>query len=412
MKRIFVSLMLISLFSNVTFAVTGAFFSVDSSGSEVTITTTVPNHTYPNAGIKVNSPGYTLNTTGCTPNSNGYCLFSVSNTSTKTLTISGPLTKKLSITLCLNGKGPLTCQEYSVPEHFAYIVNSGNDSVSLCNVNASTGNISGCVDSGANNLSTPYNIVLNATGTFAYVTNSTAGGQGVTRCEIDQNTRALNNCQLTGSGMSVATQLAFNPEGNRAYISNQGSAGDNSVSLCSVDLNTGLLNNCGSAGSMPPPGRLGVALNSTGTNLYTAVIGSIINNTVNTSTGFVTSGPGVGLTTTWMTSITVNSSDTFGYFAVNTSAGGPNNGVFVCAISSSGIIPGASACAINAQGVYGALTYGAPAFNFAENLMYLANNETNIVSKCVVSLKTGLLSNCVNSGATGLNDPQSLAFIR
>lgn len=41
------------------------------------ITTTVPHHAYPTAGIKINTPGYTL--TGCTMISNGFCLFATSD---------------------------------------------------------------------------------------------------------------------------------------------------------------------------------------------------------------------------------------------------------------------------------------------------------------------------------------------
>src|SRR5579871_4673250 len=52
----------------------------------LSINSTVPNHTYPNAGIKVNTSGYTL--AGCTLNSQGYCLFSVSDTTAATISIS------------------------------------------------------------------------------------------------------------------------------------------------------------------------------------------------------------------------------------------------------------------------------------------------------------------------------------
>jgi hypothetical protein len=51
--------------------------------TNLTITSNIPNHTYPNAGIKITTPGYTL--AGCTMNSNGYCLFSVSNTQAATI---------------------------------------------------------------------------------------------------------------------------------------------------------------------------------------------------------------------------------------------------------------------------------------------------------------------------------------
>lgn len=48
------------------------------SSLSLSIKSTLANHAYPAAGIKVNTPGYTLS--GCTPFKNGYCLFSVSNT--------------------------------------------------------------------------------------------------------------------------------------------------------------------------------------------------------------------------------------------------------------------------------------------------------------------------------------------
>ncbi|MFI4919110.1 MAG: hypothetical protein ACHP65_06105 [Legionellales bacterium] len=48
------------------------------SSLDLTVLTTVPNHSYASAAIKINTPGYVP--TGCTPLSNGYCSFSVSNT--------------------------------------------------------------------------------------------------------------------------------------------------------------------------------------------------------------------------------------------------------------------------------------------------------------------------------------------
>lgn len=48
------------------------------SASTLSIVTTIPNHTYAVAGIKVHTPGYALS--GCTMHSNGYCLFPASNT--------------------------------------------------------------------------------------------------------------------------------------------------------------------------------------------------------------------------------------------------------------------------------------------------------------------------------------------
>lgn len=59
------------------------------NGSHLNITTTIPNHTYLQAGIKLlNAPGYTIQ--GLTPTKDGYYLFSVNNNSPTNLEILPP----------------------------------------------------------------------------------------------------------------------------------------------------------------------------------------------------------------------------------------------------------------------------------------------------------------------------------
>ncbi|MBN9226303.1 MULTISPECIES: hypothetical protein [Legionella] len=55
------------------------------SALTLNILTTIPNHTYTHAGIKINTPGYALS--NCSLQKNGYCLFSVSNTKTATIVL-------------------------------------------------------------------------------------------------------------------------------------------------------------------------------------------------------------------------------------------------------------------------------------------------------------------------------------
>ncbi len=55
------------------------------SALDLSISTTIANHTYPAAGIKINSPGYTFE--NCTPLANGYCLFSVSQTTPTSISL-------------------------------------------------------------------------------------------------------------------------------------------------------------------------------------------------------------------------------------------------------------------------------------------------------------------------------------
>ncbi|HAT6978717.1 TPA: hypothetical protein F8R96_09525 [Legionella pneumophila] len=93
----------------------GLFFNVLATGSVLTINTTIPNHTYSNAGISVRTPGYQLTGLGrdCQLNTNGYCLFTVSDRQTAQISISGP-SGTVQVVLCLNGAGALSCQNYYV----------------------------------------------------------------------------------------------------------------------------------------------------------------------------------------------------------------------------------------------------------------------------------------------------------
>lgn len=78
-----------------------------TSALNLNINTTIPNHTYPSAGIKINTPGYTLSTLGidCSSTQNGYCLFSVSDTSHKNIYLYPPLGSNYGggVVACLGG---------------------------------------------------------------------------------------------------------------------------------------------------------------------------------------------------------------------------------------------------------------------------------------------------------------------
>lgn len=406
MKKTWISLIGCFLFSQWSFAATGAFFSLTSSGSSITIRTTVPNHTYPNAGIKVNSTGYTLNTSGCTPNSNGYCLFSVSNTSPKTLTISGPTTKKLDIILCLNGKGPLTCQEYTIGENFAYVVNAGSDSVSLCGVNSSTGQFSNCQSAGATGLVDPFHIALNATGTFAYITNR--NGNSVSQCTINPVTKLFTSCSATALSANTPDGIVLNRANTLAYISFTSSQ----VQYCQINSGTGALSACTNAvtdGSQNFGTATGMTLNSANTFAYvTGDQGYVSSCAVNASTGTLSNCKANNITSlTNAQSVTLNDAGTLAYLFQNngvifTCGASPNTGTLTSACNMQTVVTG--------NGASGALT-----LNFFENRAYIVPNNGNAVTVCPVNTATGLLigSGCVDSGVGGVfSDPVDIAFLR
>lgn len=99
----------------------GSLFRVTHAGPALNINTTIPHHTYPKVGIKVLTPGASIanESTTCTMAGNGYCLFSVSDTQTKSILIIGS-NPAYTVSICLNGEGALSCQQFSNQDFIIY----------------------------------------------------------------------------------------------------------------------------------------------------------------------------------------------------------------------------------------------------------------------------------------------------
>lgn len=222
-----------AIFAQVEKSVTGLFFDVVSSGQHVIITTRVPQHPnpYPHAGIQILTPGYVFTdpTTECSSyNSvNGMCLFSVSNTDAKVISLRPNLQlarspQPVRIKLCLDGTHQLTCQNYTYnPDQFAasqhaYVVSSGQNAagqgyLSVCdllNAGAAFGN---CVMSSGQpaNLNSPQAITFNAMGDMAYISNF--GDGSVSNCAINPATGLLAACQKNATGIPTPSTPPPNP---------------------------------------------------------------------------------------------------------------------------------------------------------------------------------------------------------
>lgn len=88
----------------------GSHFRFSTSGYTLTVNTTTPNRTYPNAGIQIISPGYTVSG-NVFPTKDGFYLFSVSDTVAATINLIGP-SGEIRIKLCLDGVGKKYSCEY------------------------------------------------------------------------------------------------------------------------------------------------------------------------------------------------------------------------------------------------------------------------------------------------------------
>lgn len=166
----------------------------------------VPKHSYPNAGIKVNTPDYKIGNLGmdCVPMGNGYCLFPVSNTACRNISVvaNTPLTISPATLppAPLNGAYNQTIIASDGTTPYTYAVISGSLPTGL-SLNTSTGQISGtsttagtfsftigATDANANTGSKSYSVTvsnsvcINSSISLPFDLNNDISGTGAPSC--------------------------------------------------------------------------------------------------------------------------------------------------------------------------------------------------------------------------------------
>ncbi len=124
---------------------------------------------------------------------------------------------------------------------FVYVTNSSSNDVSMYTINATTGALTsiGTIAAGTD----PVSVVVDPSGKFAYVTNFNSSD--VSMYTINATTGALTSIGTIAAG-STPTFIAIHPSGKFAYVTNSGS---NSVSMYSIDAVTGALTLIGTIGT-------------------------------------------------------------------------------------------------------------------------------------------------------------------
>ena len=246
-----------------------------------------PHHVYPRAGIRANTPGFSLANNNCLLSGTGYCLFTVSDIASYTATISGPsgafnvnlclngngpltcgdyritgnrfaylgsanyssqglslvevcpmepMSGVISTSSCLTSAVPSLGQLTNYTIHGIAFNNAGTrayvalfdaDQIQLCSVDQTSGTLYNCVVTALSaetiGLNAPSGIVLNTSGTFAYIANASSSQtqyRGIISCAIERDTGALVSCNLFLSGDLIDTPgyIAINQKGNYLYI--------------------------------------------------------------------------------------------------------------------------------------------------------------------------------------------------
>jgi DNA-binding beta-propeller fold protein YncE len=346
-----IAFLFVCLMSSCNLVFAGEYFSVSSNGTSVTVQSLIANHTYSNAAIKLNSTDYTFtdSASDCTSFQNGYCLFSVSDTTSKTIQISGK-EGLAQMVICLSAASntPQICQRYTMsispisnklvyvssayglglnilkkcqlgatgetlanctstgsdfnnpydmvmhPKRLSlYVTNSFDPSLSQCFLDAS-GDVTTC-NKFTSNLHRPLGITINSAGTLLYMTSG--DDDNVTKCSIKSD-GSIIGCGQSGDEMSIPVGIVLNNAGTLAYVSNYKT---NTITMCSID-STGDLSSCQTTGStlyasglssptglaIDPKNKYLYALNdaaSTATKCLIGALGTLTNCTA-TGSGF------------------------------------------------------------------------------------------------------------------------------
>jgi DNA-binding beta-propeller fold protein YncE len=400
MKKIIATTLLCSALGHPAVASTGSFFKVTVNGPELVVTTTVPGHYYPNAGIKLGR-GFSLNApqalvpsyTSCTLINNGFCLFPVSDQQSATFDITGPK-GPVDVLLSLNGAGPVTTQNVTkaLPEgRFAYVSNA-ND-VSSCYVNLTSGEFNTCTKTPG--FSVPRNIAVNASGTRAYVVNNSLS---ISLCPIEAHTGTLSSCttlsEPTSPQLNNPNGIALNAAGTVAYITN---FGNSTVIKCSVNQMTGALSGCANTGGQLFNGVTDVILREEEHRAYVTLdsgpyyVCSLVPSTGELAQCQQYSSAGI----TAPQSITFNDTGTRAYIP-NESFGGS---VYLCHVQkSTGVLSNCQEQLETKNPQYN--SNGNVLLNSTGTYAYYPSNSSFI--KCAVNPSSGLLSSCTPTATTGM----------
>ncbi len=271
---------------------------------------------------------------------------------------------------------------------YAYITNSGDDTLSKCDVSDEDGSLSSCASTGSG-FSSPSGVALS--NGHAYVSNNDVDTLALRT--VTASDGSLSGSGTTGSSFSTPSGITINA--GYAYVANS-----TEVIKCTIKNTTGTppagsLSSCAATASgVTSPS--GIAINKGYAYIANILDNSVYQCTVNTSTGALSSCATTGSGFTFPNNIIVNNN--FAYVSNPT-----QNTVTKCTVNpSTGAL---SSCASTGSG-----------FTFPNGLAissghaYIVNNTgSETVSECDVDASTGAFSNC-SIDESGFSNPIGIAI--
>jgi DNA-binding beta-propeller fold protein YncE len=291
-----------------------------------------------------------------------------------------------------------TSTTLTVTQAFAFVTNA-EGSLLRCDISG-TGFVSNCVASGATLLNGPGGGSIANSENFFYFANS-VGPNFITQCTLNPVTGVLSGCVNSGAVATSPRSLTINNAGTFAYIADDNA---DTVLQCAINAVTGALSGCISAGATLLDNPQYIALNDANTLAYITNFddNNLIRCSVATVTGDFFGCVDTGVVLSGPVGVAINEENNFIYISNETS-----NTITQCEILLNGDLTN---CVDS--GATGLTTPNAISLNSAGNRIYVTDRIVGgVLSVCEVNSVTGALSNCVNSGATGLSNPLGVSLL-
>ncbi|WP_440683199.1 beta-propeller fold lactonase family protein [Cysteiniphilum halobium] len=294
----------------------------------------------------------------------------------------------------------------------AFIVNY-NNTVSQCDVNTTTGTFSNCQDAHATGLTLPTGITLTADDKKAYIINTTepAGNGIVIHCDVNPKTGIFSNCQdAHATGLTLPTGITLTKGGSKAFIVN---SGNNTVSQCDVNTTTGTFSNCQDAKATGLTSPDGITLTADGKKAFIANSGnddayspavppSVTECDVNTTTDAFSKCQKIDVRGFDGQSAITLTADGKKAFMVNYG----NNTVRQCDVNTTTDSFSNCTYVVDLSPASGSTGM---ALTTNGSKVFITNSDNNTISQCDVS-KDGMFSNCQDTGNIKFDGPSAITL--
>ena len=273
-------------------------------------------------------------------------------------------------------------------EPIMYLPLLQSSNIQQCSIDSITSDVVNCSNSGAAGV-VPVSMALNSTHSLAYVLNYVVPVT-VSVCDVDALSGNLKDCVVQNTGIDTTDSdvniqtIVLNAQNTYAYIVGADFSAHPSLYVCGLS-STGDLTSCTNSGLSFNGWPVAMTFNTAGTLAYlSTTTNQIYTLNVNSNTGALSINDQFQASD--YSGITFNSAQQALYIT------GPGSTISRCAVDNAGALTACTQTAI-AQFSYPV----GIVFNADQETFYVSNYTSGMVSTCKINPSTGAVTGCINS---------------